>query len=161
MERETDPATVADRPVADATGLPPDDLPDDPHAYLAWLRDPTRPIRRPKPQRLRLVPEPATYAHHQTRDPAYTAASEKLRRLPDLGAASLDAAREVLGDTQLEQLVIHAATNPITPPSAATHGAATTPAPYADAPACEECGTALDPDGTCLTCTLPTNGPTG
>lgn len=156
---ETDLATVADRPVAEATAIPPDNLPDDPRAYLAWLRNPARPARRPKPQRLRLVPEPVTYTPHETRDPAYTAASEKLRRLPDLGIASLEAARAQLGaDARYEDLVLHAAANPVTPPTAATHGGATSPAPYADAPACTECGTALDPDGTCLTCT--TNGPT-
>lgn len=147
---ETDLATVAARSVTEATAIPPDNLPDDPRAYLAWLRDPNRPVRRSKPRRrLAPVPEPAGYPAHETRDPAYTAATETLRRLPDLGAASLEVARQALGDVQLERLVIHAAAHPVIP---AAPLELDTPNPRTDTPACG-CGTALDPDGTCLTCT--------
>jgi hypothetical protein len=147
---DADLATVAARTVAEATAVPPDDLPDDPRAYLAWLRDPARPVRRPKSPRLHVVPEPATgYAPHETRDPAYAAAERKLRRLPDLGIASMQAARAEHGDLPYEDLVIHAANHPVNPPRADTGGH---PRTTTDTPTCD-CGTALDPDDTCWTCT--------
>jgi hypothetical protein len=146
-----DLATVADRSVAEATAVPPDDLPDDPRAFLRWLRDPARPVRRPKPQRLHVVPEATGYAPHETRDPGYPAAVATLTTLPDLGAASIEAARAKLGDAMYEDLVLHAAAHPVQPPAEPDEPGL--PRAVVEAPTCETCGTVLDPDGTCLTCT--------
>ena len=85
------------------------------------------------------------------RAPGYAKAAETLRRLPDLGAASLEAARARHGDLPLEQLVLHAAAHPVTPPPTKPLEPGAPDGPAA-APSCRTCGTALDPDGTCLTC---------
>lgn len=151
-EPQTDLATVADRTVTEATATPPDDLPDNPRAYLAWLRDPARPTRRPRPRPVREMPTPAPRGPLEVRDPAYAEASEKLRRLPDLGGASIAAARERLGSAAgWVELVIDAAAHPVLPaavPSGGDQLERDTPA----APSCRTCGTALDPDGGCFTC---------
>ena len=85
----------------------------------------------------------------------YRAASERLGYLPDFGAASLEAARlePHLADASWEALVIHAAKHPVTPPAGTVRDAPERPG--TDAPACT-CGTLLDPDGACLTCTTTT-----
>lgn len=109
---EPDLAAPADRTVAEATAIPPDEVADDPRAYLAWLRDPERRARRhrPRPQIIPLPPKPSNTQLTQVRDPAYATAQTKLRALPDLGAALLEAARAQLDpDTPYQDLVIHAA----------------------------------------------------
>ncbi|MFG1857498.1 hypothetical protein ACGFJT_37080 [Actinomadura geliboluensis] len=63
---EPDLATIAARPVAEATVIPPDELLDNLPAYLAWLRDPAR---RPRP-RLDREPSPPAHRPHETGDPA-------------------------------------------------------------------------------------------
>lgn len=115
---EPDLAAPADRTVAEATAIPPDEVADDPRAYLAWLRDPERRARRhrPRPRIIPLPPEPSNTQLAQVRDPAYLTAQTKLRALPDLGAALLEAARAQLDpDTPYEDLVIHAAAAPGAP----------------------------------------------
>lgn len=148
---DTDLAVPADRPVAEAIAIPPDDLPDDYRAYMAWLRDPKRPARRPRPRLVHPAPEvPAKTRPQRVRDPEYDQAAAELRRLPDLGAASLQAARAALGDdATLEQLVIHAARNPVAPDPGTTRNSPEHNGTRG--PVCG-CGTALDPDGACFTC---------
>ncbi|MUN41470.1 hypothetical protein [Actinomadura litoris] len=163
------------REVAEATQPPPVDLPEDPVAYLAWLRDrpePTRPIgpvRPSGPRRRAKWLNPDQFRTRRTRgrlapaetSPAYDAAVTRLQRLPDCGAASIEAARAQLGPTApYTDLVLHAAAHPVAPPRADNHGHRRTRADNdghpADAPTCGTCGTALDPDGTCWTCTTTT-----
>lgn len=105
---ETDLATVAARSVTEATATPPDNLPDNPQAYLRWLRDPARPVRRPRP-RTPLTPSPSKPGPAPEHDPAYPAAAALLSTLPDLGAALIEQARSELDDTGWEALVIKAA----------------------------------------------------
>lgn len=89
------------------------------------------------------------------RAPGYDQAEATLRALPDLGIAALEAARAALGDgTPLEQLVIHAAAHPVRP--AAPLEAEPPATAAAAAPSCTACGTALEPDNTCWTCTTET-----
>lgn len=107
------------RAMAEATQAPPHDLPDDPHAYLAWLRDkpPAKPqAREPRQERGYIGP---VYHDRRTRatvppppepSPEYAAAAATLARHPDLGAAAIEAARAELGqEATYEQLVLHAA----------------------------------------------------
>ena len=106
----TDLATTAARSVTEATATPPDELPDNPQAYLRWLRDPTRPVRRPRPRKP-LKPSPSRRGPAEVRDPAYPAAAALLSTLPDLGTAHIERARQEPGDTTWEAPVIRAAEN--------------------------------------------------
>lgn len=101
---------VADRSVTDATAAPPDDLPDTPQAYMAWLRNPgTKPTRRTRsPAGRRYLPS-TPRRPRKDRDPAYDAAAARLTYLPDLGAGLIEQARTELGDAAWEVLVIRAA----------------------------------------------------
>lgn len=148
------------REFARATVAPPAELTDDPAAYIVWLRDErevaAETARRPKRGRPfvdrsiprnadRVAPRPAELA------PEYAAAAERLSRLPDLGGASIEAARAQLGpDARYEDLVLHAAAHPVVPEGNGTIRNEVE-RPGTDTPTCD-CGTALDPDGTCLTC---------
>ncbi|MFV2172393.1 hypothetical protein ACFHW2_11575 [Actinomadura sp. LOL_016] len=143
---------------------PPADVADA-AAYLAWLRDraaraagtPVRPKRdrkyldRPQPARNRQPGAVAGARVYRPRSDAYGRAAAKLMRYPDCGAASVSAARAVLGDrAPYEDLVLHAAEHPVIPlPVERTPepGAAAAPAR-----ACAGCGAVLDPDGTCFVC---------
>lgn len=106
-------AAIADRntqAIADATAAPPDNLPDTPHAYLAWLRNPGQKPARPTapPSRRTFLPNTPRRPIKE-RDPAYAPAAAELARLPDLGAALIEQARTDLEDPTWEALVIHAA----------------------------------------------------
>ncbi|NEA21578.1 hypothetical protein [Actinomadura bangladeshensis] len=108
--RVTDLATAATWTVNDATAAPPDDLPDTPQAYMAWLRNPgTKPVRRTRSTAGRRYLPKTPRRPHKERDPAYPAAAKLLATLPDLGAALIERARRELGDTAWEALVIRAA----------------------------------------------------
>lgn len=92
------------------------------------------------------LPAPRPYA---TTSPEYAKAAAKLSYLPDMGGASIEAARVQLGpDARYEELVLHAAAHPVIP---AAPLELDVPNPRTDTPTCD-CGTALDPDGSCLTC---------
>lgn len=151
------------RHLADATQPPPTDLPEDPAAYLSWLRH--RPPARSSARRERaqwLNPDPFRVRGPRSRvgpderAPGYAKASETLRHLPDLGAASLEAARRRHGDLPYEQLVQHAAAHLITVQRRDRTALNSTEHPRPAASECEACGTALDPDHTCHTCTETT-----
>lgn len=154
-----------------ATTAPPAEIADDPAAYLAWLRNTARPVPvRPQQRRTYLdradiprVHRPelseAKRARSAPRPPrerpaGYEAAAAKLGRLPDLGGASIAAAQERLPGASWEELVIDAAAHPV----------AATPEPSGEdqleraaaAPSCRTCGTALEPDGACFTCSALT-----
>lgn len=158
--RVAEAAERSARGVAEATQAPPADLPNTVEAYAAWLRNRPAAPARPSARRSRaqwLDPDqfrqrgPRSRVAPAERSPAYGPAADHLATFPDFGVASLERARTTHPDWPIEQLVIHAAANPITPRRPATtpndmeHPAATTAA-------CATCGTALDPDGTCLTC---------
>ncbi|WP_242892576.1 hypothetical protein [Actinomadura litoris] len=153
------------RDIARATQPPPVDLPEDAAVYLAWLRSrpeptdpmgltrPSGPRRRAKwlnPDQFRTRGKRGRLAPAETSE-MYDAAVARLRRLPDCGAASMEAARLRLGDgSPYAQRVLYAAAHPVIPDGngrarneAERHGT--------DAPTCE-CGTLRDPDGTCWTC---------
>ncbi|WP_242892602.1 hypothetical protein [Actinomadura litoris] len=92
------------------------------------------------------VPAPQPVAEPS---PEYVKAAEKLSYLPDLGGASIQAAREQLGmDAPYDRLVMYAAEHPVVPPPAASGRVGG----HVSVPSCEVCETALDPDGSCLTC---------
>lgn len=156
------------RDVARATQAPPTDLPDTPAAYIAWLHARTAPVR-PSTRRTQaqwLNPDPYRRKGPRgrvapdERSPAYAAAEARLRRLPDLGAASLEAARVEHPGWPVEQLVMHAAAHPVlNAPEQNGTGLNGSEHPGTAAPTCDDCGTALDPDG-CWTCTTTTNGAT-
>ena len=157
------------REFARATVAPPAELADDPAAYIVWLRDEreaaAETARRPNRGRpfvdRRSIPRNADRVAPRTAElaPEYAAAAERLSRLPDMGGASIEAARAQLGpDARYEDLVLHAAAHPVVPEGNGTPRN-DTERPGTDAPACA-CGTALDPDGTCLTCATLANGPT-
>lgn len=160
---ETDLSTAAARTVADAVEIPPRQLSDDPAGYIEWLRHRTAPVRpsrrreRPQwinPDQFRLRGRRGRVAADE-RPEGYDDAAAKLRQLADFGAASLEAARAELGDDSLYTArVMWAAEHPVTPTTTADDQAAVDRP--ADAPSCEACGTALEPDGTCFTCTTTT-----
>lgn len=164
------------RELAAATTPPPAevaDLADDPAAYLAWLRERPAPqpaaSQRPRQPRRYLdrariprkwgtggerLAQPSPHPAPGTvtvRPDGYDAAVAVLRRLDDFGTASLEAARAEHPDWLYGDLVLHAAAHPVVPDGNGTDR--NTPERSApDAPACA-CGTALDPDGSCFTCT--------
>ncbi|MFB4312893.1 hypothetical protein [Actinomadura sp. 21ATH] len=140
---------------------------DDTAEYLAWARHKpaprVSPRRRERPflrsfradYRRPLEPQGAPQA-----SPAYAAAVRELTTLPDLGIAALDAAALAPGmaDADYEALVIYAAAHPVQPTADLLEPdePQDQPAPpWANATPCPGCGTALDPDGTCLTCDAP------
>jgi hypothetical protein len=159
--------------LATATTAPPPELADDPAAYMEWLR--TRPApepgasQRPRARREYLdrseIPRkwprwrerPAQPSVHPTPGTVpelpdgYDAAVAKLRTLPDFGAASLEAARAEHPDWEYADLVVHAAAHPVQPAAEPTEDTSTD-RPTAITPVCEDCGTVLDPDRTCWTC---------
>lgn len=85
--------------------------------------------------------------------PGYEQAFEKLRILPDHGIAALEAARAQHGDLPYAQLVMHAAAQPIHPGQHGRPVEQNTPEHPGTAPTCGDCGTVLDPNQTCWTCT--------
>jgi len=100
------------------------------------------------------IPEPTRPAEPS---PEYKQASEFLGYLPDLGAASLEAARLELGDdSSWSERVIYAAAHPVAPLAGTVPD--TPEQVRADAATCG-CGTLLDPDGACLTCQATTRPP--
>jgi hypothetical protein len=108
--------------------------------------------RRGERRRRRLLQPESRTSSEQS--PEYVDAAARLGRMPDLGSASITAARRGLGDNAAwEDLVIHAAAHPVRPPAPERKGPERTgpERPGTSAPTCV-CGTALDPDGTCLTC---------
>lgn len=159
--------------MAAATTAPPPELTDDPAAYMEWLR--TRPAiprgaQRPRAPRTYLdrseiprtwprtrerptqpSPHPAPGSVPELPD-GYDTAVAILQRLADFGAASLEAARTEHPDWDYGDLVLHAAAHPVTPP-AEPDDQTDTDRPTAITPVCEDCGTVLDPDRTCWTCT--------
>ncbi|MDL4812744.1 hypothetical protein [Actinomadura opuntiae] len=152
------------RDYAEATTAPPADV----VSYLEWRRN--RPVSVPqRPRQARTYLDRSQIPHHhrkgadaplqrsgpppQERDPRYDRAKAQLQALPDFGAASIEAVRaELPADASWQAIVIAAAARPVIPQQPADEPAEAH-RPAAAAKPCPDCGTALDPDGSCLTCT--------
>lgn len=124
----------------------------------------------------RLAPSQPRRARQQRRlpewDDAYERAAAVLGQLPDRGDAAYKAARLELGDVPHEQLAVAAAQlatdnartsadndgQPRTSVDSSEQGStdlnvSERAGQAVAAPSCEACGTALEPDGACFTCT--------
>jgi hypothetical protein len=154
------------REMAQATQAPSREIANDTGQYLAWARN--KPVPAPqRPRRARRyldraeiprvwrpageTPAQAAQARPQALPPEYDAAAARLGALPDLGAASLEAARLELGDVPYGDLVLYAADHRVIP-ARLEPDTDNTARPAAAGPSCSECETALEPDGTCFTC---------